>query len=85
MRKNSHSKLEVMPVDELLKQISIVFDDNFNIKACGRQECKKLIKLLQEKCSLINFGNAETGFINIEPTVVFIKEFLKNCEDRNEN
>jgi hypothetical protein len=43
-----------------------VFDENGNIKACGRDACKDLIRECTNKWPDIDFGNADTGMMNVE-------------------
>ena len=50
----------------------IVFDENGEVRACGRENCKKLIKACMELYPDVDFGNPETGMMNIEK----IKEYL---------
>lgn len=53
--------------ENLLKQYDIVFDNDGNIKACGRIECRNLIRMCENYTgSLGKYGNAETGFMNVE-------------------
>lgn len=48
------------------KSYKDVFDENGNIKLCGREACKKLIRLMQCRFPDVDFGNAETGFMNTD-------------------
>lgn len=43
-----------------------VFDTNGDIKACGRDACKKLIKACQEIQPNVDFGNVDTGMMHVE-------------------
>lgn len=38
-----------------------VFDENGNVKPCGRQACRDLI----EQCNKYMFGNLATGMMNV--------------------
>ena len=56
------------------------FTDDFNVKPCGRETCKKLIVHLNSLYPSINFGNVETGFLHIdEIKEVVIKELSIKC------
>lgn len=48
-----------------------VFDENGEVKACGREACKELIRACMEKNPGVDFGNPETGMMNIKN----VKEF----------
>ena len=53
--------------EKLMKQYNIVFDKGGNVKACGRIECRELIRLCENYTgSLGKYGNADTGFMNVE-------------------
>ena len=62
--------MENKSFDELFCE---VFDEDYNIKPCGREKCKQLIHL----CNILNyeyqFGDEETGFMNV-PNIIFLKE-----------
>lgn len=47
-----------MPFDVLF---SMVFTDSGEVKLCGRETCRALIKRLPEGC-----GNAKTGQLNVQ-------------------
>ena len=51
-----------MSKEAFKKQYHVVFDDEGNIKACGRENCKKLIHLA--KSFSTEFGNEDTGMMN---------------------
>ena len=58
-------------MNELNKLYQEVFDKDGNIKACGREKCKKLIDacnvFYQTKYNKeLDFGNSNTGFMNVE-------------------
>jgi len=42
-----------------------VFDDNNNIKVCGRKACIDLINFMQNECGAGSVGNAKTGVMNV--------------------
>lgn len=54
-----------MQVFEIKKLYDAVFDSNGDVRACGRDACKRLIKAINFKSDL-NVGNAETGMMNID-------------------
>lgn len=51
-----------------------VFDKNNEVKACGREKCKNLIKLASTIKPNIDFGNENTGFMNIDNMIQLRKE-----------
>lgn len=56
------------------EQYNIVFDELGNVRNCGRNNCILLIKLLNDEFPDVDFGNEETGFMNIKN----IKEKIQN-------
>lgn len=61
--------------------VNQVFTDDFNVKPCGRETCKKLIAHLNSLYPSINFGNIETGFLHIdEIKEIVLKELSTKCE-----
>lgn len=55
-----------MSIEEKFKhEYKNVFTDDNVVKACGRNNCKKLIELASELDSTENYGNTETGVMNI--------------------
>ena len=42
------------------------FDDEGNVKACGREVCQELILLSNQIETNVNHGNAYTGMMNVE-------------------
>ena len=55
----------------------MVFDEKGNIKACGREICKKLIEVSRNIDDKVDFGNLDTGFMNVEN----IKNLYKNLKN----
>lgn len=53
-------------MEQLKKLLSEVFDEDWNVKACGREKCKQLINLLEEMYPDKDFGFEDTGFMNVE-------------------
>jgi hypothetical protein len=58
---------------KVLDLYNTVFDDHGNVKACGRDACKKLISACQKENPMIDFGNLETGMMNISNIQRLIK------------
>jgi len=52
-------------IEELKTAYNTVFNEDGTIKACGRDACAQLIKLMKE-FSTKDVGNENTGMINIE-------------------
>lgn len=42
-----------------------VFDNNGNIKPCGREACKDLISACEQLCPDIDFGDNKTGMMHV--------------------
>lgn len=65
----------------MIEQYNKVFDENGNVKACGREECMNLINMCKVEDPLTDFGNPLTGMMNIENIKAFRKQnFLKHNE-----
>lgn len=43
-----------------------VFDNQGNIKLCGREACKELIRVCREMQHGIDFGCTDTGIMNVD-------------------
>lgn len=54
-----------MDVKNFIEQFDRVFDKDGNVKACGRDNCKKLISMANEISSEANYGNIQTGMMNV--------------------
>lgn len=54
-------------IEKFNKQYKVVFNDNGEIKVCGRDACKELISLA-EKIDKENapYGDHKDGFVNID-------------------
>ena len=53
--------------EAMKNQYNKVFDGNGNVKACGRFECRNLIRMCENHTGTMGkYGNAETGFMNVE-------------------
>ena len=53
-------------MDSLEFLYKVVFDKNGEVRACGRENCKKLSKACMELHPDVDFGNPDTGMMNIE-------------------
>ena len=53
-------------MDKLTKCYNAVFDEDGNIKVCGREKCSELIMAMQERIKTVDFGNEATGMMNVE-------------------
>lgn len=53
-------------VEEIRNQLSKVFTPNGDVKVCGRDECRKAIQIASEICPGVDFGNPETGIMNLQ-------------------
>lgn len=53
---------------------NVVFDKNGNVKACGREACKRLIDLCKKQWKGVDFGNSETGYMNIENIKAYVED-----------
>ena len=60
-------------MNAILEQYSKVFDQDGNVKACTREECIKLIEMLEKKFPNEEFGNDKTGFMDTEHINALIK------------
>lgn len=43
-----------------------VFSEDGKIKVCGREACKRLIETAYEINPNVDYGNKQTGFMNVE-------------------
>lgn len=50
----------------IMEQYNKVFDADGNVKTCTREQCIKLIEMLEEKFPSEDFGNDKTGFMDTE-------------------
>ena len=50
----------------MIEKYSKVFNGNGDIKACGREACKELIIACMDKYPGVNFGDPDTGMMNVE-------------------
>lgn len=52
-------------MEDFLKLYEEIFDEHGYVRLCGREKCKELISLAQTIDSKSDFGNINTGFMNI--------------------
>ena len=65
-------------LEDLKSQYNIVFDENGNVKACGRKACSNLIELCEMATNgQMDFGNKETGMMNVELIKLTVKSLCK--------
>ncbi len=65
-------------LEDLKSQYNIVFDNDGNVKACGRKNCIKLIELCEMATNgQMDFGNKETGIMNTELIKLTVKSLCK--------
>ena len=51
--------------EDILELYNEVFDKNGSVKLCGREKCIDLIRALSNKYPEENFGDTESGFMNV--------------------
>lgn len=68
-------------MENIIKLYNDVFDEYYNVKACGRLACQKLIAAFEELQPDVDFGNKETGFMNIQNILLFRQTI--SCESCN--
>lgn len=71
------SSKELM-TEEFVKLYDKVFDEQGNVRTCGREACKDLIRFCQsyaDGSSNICFGNEKTGFMKVQE-IKHLKEQL---------
>jgi hypothetical protein len=56
----------------ILEKYNEIFDEKGRVKLCGREKCIEFIELLSSNYPGINFGNKETGMMNVSN----INEFM---------
>ncbi len=55
--------------DKFEQEFKKVFTDNNTVKACGREECKKIIEIAKEIDNERYYGSIETGLMNTDNIV----------------
>ena len=59
----------------MLEKYNAVFNSDGTIKCCGREACKELIRACESASEeKINFGNADTGMMNVKNIQEFVKK-----------
>ena len=53
-------------MEKLKVLLNKVFDSDGNVLPCGREVCKELISTASQIYPNVNFGNVETGQMNID-------------------
>ena len=56
----------MIPEERFKEEYKKVFTDDYKVKACGRDECKKLVELAKEVDSKTYYGDIYTGLMNID-------------------
>ena len=64
----------------VLEQLNVVLDENGHPKACGRENCKKVIHLAEILRPGVDFGDVETGYMNVENLFDLKKELAEELE-----
>ncbi len=54
-----------MDIQSFVEQFDKVFDKDGNVKACGRDNCKKLISMANAISNEANYGDIQTGMMNV--------------------
>ena len=54
------------PEERFKEEYKKVFTDDNKVKACGRDECRKLIEVAKEVDSKTYYGDIYTGLMNID-------------------
>lgn len=67
----------MIPEERFKEEYKKVFTDDNKVKACGRDECKKLIELAKEVDSKTYYGDIYTGLMNID-NMIKLHERLMN-------
>lgn len=63
-------------MEKLKVLLNAVFEEDGAVRPCGRETCKKLISVASEKYPNVDFGNPNTGIMNIEVMNKLRKEIL---------
>lgn len=65
-----------MEVSKLVKKYHVVFNNEGDIKPCGRKACQDLILTCSQMEPNENFGNLNTGIMNVEAIKKFVKQYI---------
>lgn len=63
-------------MNDIKKLYVEVFDENGNVRLCGREKCKELIMVCQLKWPDIDFGDITSGFMNVDNIKFFVNNKL---------
>lgn len=63
---------------EFIEQFHVVFDEKYNIKACCRSNCVKLINLANQIKPGTIYGNSNTGFMHTDNLIALYNELNKS-------
>lgn len=55
-----------MDKEEFFEAYEAVFDENGDVRKCGRNACIRLIELCRQRNHMLYFGNPETGVMEKE-------------------
>ena len=64
-----------------LKLYYLAFNNKGEVKNCGRNVCKELIKAAYKINNTTDYGNPETGFMNIENIKILYEEILNSLDE----
>ena len=63
-------------IEEIKELYNKVFDENGNVTLCGRDASKKLMIALNEIYEAVDFGDLETGFLNVENVKKYVNKLI---------
>lgn len=63
-------------IEEIKELYNKVFDENGHVTLCGRDTCKKLMIALNEIYETVDFGDLETGFLNVENVKKYVNKLI---------
>ncbi len=72
---NSRNSTPNSRSERFFEQYGIVFDERGKVKLCGRENCKELIKRANAIDPNTDYGNVETGCMNVQ-SMILLKESL---------
>ena len=67
-------------IQAFINQYNKVFDEQGNVKACGREACMDLINMCKVQEPSTDFGNPLTGMMNVENIQKFRKKSILRQE-----
>ena len=62
--------------EKLKTLIREVFNSNGEIRPCGREKCKELVSLASQIYPGINFGDPNTGIMNMDTMKELLAKFI---------